>query len=410
MIQTPIYRGILQSDLDLNGFSAGGTGGGGGGTGASPITVSVKDPPYNAVGDGVADDTAAIQAAINYVCSLPEGGTVFLPAGTYLCNGAFDSTSNAILTIPWRDSTKPPIPFTLLGCIGAWATPWFQVAGGSRIRSTRAGTGSGPAILAAGPYIAPTAAGAAHPATTLFNQTNVFIRDLNFRAMENPTLWGVRLDSAICADVANVIIDTDMAVYTSPTEPTHGTVALTLPHSNSSGINKGSHVAVILYDTGYRIGENTSLYECNAGATKCAYEFLDAYASSRLVGCGTAQNTVSFRWLGYHSVFIEFGVERNTGAPWSNTTADVYDPSNWGSGFIIYKLSEAGIPYPTDSLIMNGGDGFTLMNFFTGVTTTAHTGYLNIGKFARFSPNATGNGCKLECYFGGVWNIVQTWP
>lgn len=48
-------------------------------------SVSVKD--FGAVGDGVADDTAAIQAAINYVCSLNAatgyGGYVYMPAGNY---------------------------------------------------------------------------------------------------------------------------------------------------------------------------------------------------------------------------------------------------------------------------------------------------------------------------------------
>lgn len=42
-------------------------------------TVSVKD--FGAVGDGVTDDTAAIQAAVTAVSS---GGVVLLPAGTYL--------------------------------------------------------------------------------------------------------------------------------------------------------------------------------------------------------------------------------------------------------------------------------------------------------------------------------------
>lgn len=42
-------------------------------------TVSVKD--FGAVGDGVADDTAAIQAGVNYVLSV--GAVLFFPAGTY---------------------------------------------------------------------------------------------------------------------------------------------------------------------------------------------------------------------------------------------------------------------------------------------------------------------------------------
>jgi hypothetical protein len=50
-------------------------------------TVSVKD--FGAVGDGVADDTAAFQAAINYVQTLNTfgGGSVFVPAGRFVITG-----------------------------------------------------------------------------------------------------------------------------------------------------------------------------------------------------------------------------------------------------------------------------------------------------------------------------------
>lgn len=44
--------------------------------------VSVKD--YGAVGDGVADDTTAVQNAINYINTL-GGGTVVFPNGIYAC-------------------------------------------------------------------------------------------------------------------------------------------------------------------------------------------------------------------------------------------------------------------------------------------------------------------------------------
>lgn len=45
-----------------------------------PVAVNVKSAPYNAKGDGIADDTAAIKQAI---ASCPSGRAVYIPAGTY---------------------------------------------------------------------------------------------------------------------------------------------------------------------------------------------------------------------------------------------------------------------------------------------------------------------------------------
>lgn len=49
----------------------------------SPAVVNVKDAAYGAKGDGVTDDTAALQRAVNAVAT---GGTVSLPDGTYMVN------------------------------------------------------------------------------------------------------------------------------------------------------------------------------------------------------------------------------------------------------------------------------------------------------------------------------------
>jgi hypothetical protein len=84
MINEPIYKGKLQSDLDFAGFNpvnltgwppSGGVGGG---------EFNVKT--YGATGDGTTDDTVAIQAALAAIPS--TGGVLYFPAGQYEYAGA----------------------------------------------------------------------------------------------------------------------------------------------------------------------------------------------------------------------------------------------------------------------------------------------------------------------------------
>lgn len=56
--------------------------------------INVKAPPYNAVGDGVNDDTAELQAALDYMHT--NGGRVFVPAGVYKITSALTYTSTAL--------------------------------------------------------------------------------------------------------------------------------------------------------------------------------------------------------------------------------------------------------------------------------------------------------------------------
>lgn len=58
--------------------------------------VNVKDPTFGAVGNGVADDTAALQAALNYVSSL-GGGEVFVPHGQYRLTSRLTIPSRVLL-------------------------------------------------------------------------------------------------------------------------------------------------------------------------------------------------------------------------------------------------------------------------------------------------------------------------
>ena len=63
---------------------------------ASGGFFNVEDPGYGAAGDGVADDRAAIQAAIT-AAHKAGGGDVILPAGTYRVTGTIDMLDNVHL-------------------------------------------------------------------------------------------------------------------------------------------------------------------------------------------------------------------------------------------------------------------------------------------------------------------------
>ena len=58
---------------------------------SSCTAISVKT--YGAIGDGIADDTEAIQTALN-ACHANGGGTVIIPTGTYLLSNAVKFHSN----------------------------------------------------------------------------------------------------------------------------------------------------------------------------------------------------------------------------------------------------------------------------------------------------------------------------
>ena len=63
--------------------------------------IDPRNPPYNAKGDGVANDTTAIQNALNDT-GTKGGGVVFLPVGSYLINSQLSIPADTTLAGVWR--------------------------------------------------------------------------------------------------------------------------------------------------------------------------------------------------------------------------------------------------------------------------------------------------------------------
>jgi hypothetical protein len=58
----------------------------------NPVAVRLNVKEFGAKGDGLADDTPSIQAAINAASASPAGGTVGFPKGTYLLDSAYPAS------------------------------------------------------------------------------------------------------------------------------------------------------------------------------------------------------------------------------------------------------------------------------------------------------------------------------
>src|SRR6201999_4277367 len=69
------------------------------GPSAAGVWINVMTAPYNAVGDGSANDRPAIQAAIAAAAASPGGGTVELPAGHTFLTGDLQLLSGVTLNI-----------------------------------------------------------------------------------------------------------------------------------------------------------------------------------------------------------------------------------------------------------------------------------------------------------------------
>lgn len=111
---------------------------------ASSAVIDVTKPPYNAVGDGKADDTAALQRALDD--AMGRGKIVYLPNGTYLVSSTLNyrkkqvdgseawgrvwvqgqGPAETVVRLKDATLTDPKDPRAVLWCGGFGSADWFH--------------------------------------------------------------------------------------------------------------------------------------------------------------------------------------------------------------------------------------------------------------------------------------------
>lgn len=96
-------------------------------------SVNVDEPPFDAAGDGVTDDTIAIMAAISHVNALGGGAVTFSSGKKYLVNSAGRSLAHSYSNI-WLVASAPGAATIVNGSASDYAFTW-----GDRQRQTFGG-------------------------------------------------------------------------------------------------------------------------------------------------------------------------------------------------------------------------------------------------------------------------------
>jgi len=300
------------------------------------------------------DDTAGLQAAVNAL-SIPEG-KIILPDGHYWINGPLQQTSgpNCRICLPVVAQSGTFLGTTIPTVLIEGVTP-----------PTDPYTSSGPAMNGAiletkesGGYIlgGGNAGG--------FTQILAELKYLTFRQPNNPTGSDVNFGKVAEALIDDVTFDVNVSSYWSTSQPTTATAtALVMPLINNQNVSYARNVVITGYYQGLVFsehfdGDNITIALCVRGLVPTT-----ANHGAHITRLGSWWNVYNIyppsgpAYLTIDQMDIENG--NGTLSPgWSSTTTNIYDPSNYLFGSVVYQNLRTGVSGPTLITVAGGSNLF----------------------------------------------------
>lgn len=359
-------------------------------TNSTPIPNWTSITSFGAKGDGITDDTAALQSAINSLTN--TGGTVFIPPITngsagYLINGPFTQPPGKTLTnfcqiyLPSRDlQTQPIISITLQGGFPPslntiWTTNNQPAVStnGSIIISTN--------IPANGLY---SIIGGGAPVGSIYNQTAVRLnlRNLIFQTYDAPKTTPLNMEWVSQFDFEHGVVDTHQPGG-AQSDPTNFSVGIIMPGINNWVVSRLRDVDVRGYQVGIKVNEHSDFDDVRVWLTEFPFWFPGGthacYMGHTIVTghkywniggpAGFVQRVFWATYATEHSVLKTNSVVGSS--TWANSTNDFGDTNSTLRGIINFSIVDGGVG-AADDIGVN-----------TGTTTNVTFFNLNNHKFTR---------------------------
>ncbi len=310
-----------------------------------PKVYNVKD--YGAVGDGITDDTVAIQLTIN-TCFDEGGGIVYLPKGVYIISGALQTSveydSETIVNPNSQLYIPPKNPYDLnrrtILIKGEVAPPYSprgiegDFVHGSTLKSTIAGSGDFPSVIGS---VGPTNAW-----TGDLNYTCCYIEDLTILvhhdSVNGITVGGINFIRVSHTQINNVMVTCDHYTNSTLVQPTAKVFGIgagfyldDFPIIGRACVYRGFYYGFVLGE-GVHCHNITSMrnYIGILGLANAHYNYIDFASLHWNTYHVAAQDETIYDKTAYRSYLqIDKGSCENDEAPaWSHMTAMVLDSNN----------------------------------------------------------------------------------